>query len=41
MNTFNSNGPVHEGAKGIVWAATLSDNDPSGGFFCDGKAVPW
>jgi hypothetical protein len=23
--------PVHEGAKGIVWAATLSDNGPSGG----------
>jgi NAD(P)-dependent dehydrogenase (short-subunit alcohol dehydrogenase family) len=25
--------PVQEGAKGIVWAATLSDNGPSGGFF--------
>jgi NAD(P)-dependent dehydrogenase (short-subunit alcohol dehydrogenase family) len=25
--------PVHEGAKGIVWAATLSDNGLSGGFF--------
>ena len=33
--------PVHEGAKGIVWAATLPDDGPSGGFFCDGKAVPW
>ena len=33
--------PVHEGAKGIVWAATLSNGGPSGGFFCDGKAVPW
>ena len=33
--------PVREGAKGIVWAATLSDDGPSGGFFCDGKAVPW
>jgi NAD(P)-dependent dehydrogenase (short-subunit alcohol dehydrogenase family) len=32
---------VHEGAKGIVWAATLSDDGPSGGFFCDGKVVPW
>jgi NAD(P)-dependent dehydrogenase (short-subunit alcohol dehydrogenase family) len=32
---------VHEGAKGIVWAATLSDDGPSGGFFCDGKAIPW
>jgi hypothetical protein len=33
--------PVQEGARGIVWAATLSDDGPSGGFFCDGKAVPW
>ena len=33
--------PVQEGAKGIVWAATLSDDGPSGGFFCDGKVVPW
>ena len=33
--------PVHEGAKGIVWAAALPDDGPSGGFFCDGKVVPW
>ena len=33
--------PVHEGAKGIVWAATLPDDGHSGGFFCDGKVVPW
>jgi NAD(P)-dependent dehydrogenase (short-subunit alcohol dehydrogenase family) len=33
--------PVQEGAKGIVWAAILPDNGPSGGFFYDGKAVPW
>ena len=33
--------PVQEGAKGIVWAATLPDDGPSGGFFCDGKVVPW
>jgi NAD(P)-dependent dehydrogenase (short-subunit alcohol dehydrogenase family) len=32
--------PVQEGAKGIVWAATLSDDGSNGGFFCDGKAVP-
>ena len=25
--------PVQEGAKGIVWAATLPDDGPSGGFF--------
>jgi NAD(P)-dependent dehydrogenase (short-subunit alcohol dehydrogenase family) len=33
--------PVQEGAKAIVWAATLSDDGPSGGFFCDGKVLPW
>ena len=33
--------PVREGAKGIVWAATLPDNGPSGGFFYDGKPEPW
>jgi NAD(P)-dependent dehydrogenase (short-subunit alcohol dehydrogenase family) len=29
------------GARGIVWAATLPDNGPSGGFFYDGKPAPW
>ena len=33
--------PVEEGAKGIVWAATLPDNGPSGGFFYDGAPAPW
>ena len=33
--------PIGEGAKGIVWASTLPDNGPSGGFFYDGKPVPW
>lgn len=33
--------PVKEGAKGIVWAATLPDNGPTGGFFYDGKPEPW
>ena len=33
--------PIEEGAKGIVWAATLPDNGPSGGFFFDGKPSPW
>ena len=32
---------VAEGAEGIVWAATLPDNGPSGGFFRDRKALPW
>jgi len=33
--------PVVDGAKGIVWAATLPDDGPSGGFFRDGKPIPW
>ena len=33
--------PVEKGARGLVWAATLPDNGPSGGFFYDGKPVPW
>lgn len=32
---------VEEGAGGIVWAATLPQNGPSGGFFRDGKPLPW
>jgi NAD(P)-dependent dehydrogenase (short-subunit alcohol dehydrogenase family) len=30
-----------EGAAGIVWAATLPPDGPSGGFFRDGQALPW
>jgi NAD(P)-dependent dehydrogenase (short-subunit alcohol dehydrogenase family) len=30
-----------EGAAGIVWAATLPDSGPTGGFFRDGKPLPW
>jgi len=33
--------PVREGAAGIVWAATLPDNGPTGGFFRDTKPIPW
>jgi NAD(P)-dependent dehydrogenase (short-subunit alcohol dehydrogenase family) len=32
---------VEEGASGIVWAATLGDEAPSGGFFRDAEAIPW
>jgi len=32
---------VNEGAAGIVWAATLPDNGPTGGFFRDGEPLPW
>jgi len=33
--------PVSEGAAGIVWAATLPDEGPTGGFFRDGRALAW
>jgi NAD(P)-dependent dehydrogenase (short-subunit alcohol dehydrogenase family) len=32
---------VSEGAAGIVWAATLPGDGPTGGFFRDGKPLPW
>jgi NAD(P)-dependent dehydrogenase (short-subunit alcohol dehydrogenase family) len=33
--------PVEEGAASVVWAATLPDDGPTGGFFRDGRPVPW
>ncbi len=33
--------PVAEGAAGIVWAATLPDDGPTGGFFRDGRPLQW
>lgn len=32
---------VTEGAKGIVWAATLPSDGPSGEFFRHGQRIPW
>lgn len=33
--------PVSEGAAGVVWAATIPDTGPTGGFFRDGKPLGW
>ena len=33
--------PIEEGCRGIVWAATLPNNGPSGGFFYDGEPELW
>ncbi|NUT46037.1 MAG: SDR family NAD(P)-dependent oxidoreductase [Saccharothrix sp.] len=33
--------PVAQGAASVVWAATLPDDGPTGGFFRDGERVPW
>ncbi len=41
MGGANAPRSVSEGAAGIVWAATLPDDGPTGGFFEDGKPLPW
>jgi NAD(P)-dependent dehydrogenase (short-subunit alcohol dehydrogenase family) len=33
--------PVSEGAAGVVWAAQLPDDGPTGGFFRDGRPLAW
>lgn len=33
--------PVAEGAASVVWAATLPDDGPTGGFFRDGRPLAW
>ena len=33
--------PVAEGAASIIWAVDLPDDGPTGGFFRDGRPVPW
>jgi short chain dehydrogenase len=33
--------PVADGAAGIVWAATLPEDGPTGGFFRDGRSLSW
>ncbi|MCU7853032.1 MAG: SDR family oxidoreductase [Candidatus Thiodiazotropha sp. (ex Monitilora ramsayi)] len=32
---------IEQGAQGILWAATLPDDGPSGGFFRHGEAIEW
>jgi NAD(P)-dependent dehydrogenase (short-subunit alcohol dehydrogenase family) len=41
MGGQNANRSVEEGADGVVWAATLPNNGPSGGFFRDRRHVAW
>jgi NAD(P)-dependent dehydrogenase (short-subunit alcohol dehydrogenase family) len=41
MGGSNAPRSVEQGAKGIVWAATLPYDGPTGGFFRDGKRLPW
>jgi NAD(P)-dependent dehydrogenase (short-subunit alcohol dehydrogenase family) len=32
---------VETGGRSIVWGALIPDDGPTGGFFRDGKAIPW
>jgi NAD(P)-dependent dehydrogenase (short-subunit alcohol dehydrogenase family) len=41
MGGPNAERTLEEGASGIVWAATLPDDGPNGGFFRDGQPIPW
>lgn len=41
MGGQNANRTVEEGADGVVWAATLPNNGPSGCFFRDRRNVAW
>ncbi|MFF3020949.1 SDR family oxidoreductase [Streptomyces sp. NPDC057939] len=34
-------GSVDQGAAGVVWAATLPDSGPTGGFFREGEPLAW
>ena len=33
--------PVSEGAGSVMWGALLPDDGPTGGFYRDGRALPW
>ena len=33
--------PVADGAASVLWAVDLPDDGPTGGFFRDGRALPW
>ena len=33
--------PIPEGAAGVVWAALIPDDGPTGGWFRDGKPLSW
>jgi NAD(P)-dependent dehydrogenase (short-subunit alcohol dehydrogenase family) len=33
--------PVADGARSVTWACLLGDDGPTGGFFRDGRPLPW
>lgn len=32
---------VAEGAASVLWAVDLPDDGPTGGFYLDGRPIPW
>jgi NAD(P)-dependent dehydrogenase (short-subunit alcohol dehydrogenase family) len=41
MGGRNAPRSVEQGAASVLWAATLPKGGPTGGFFRDGKPLPW
>jgi NAD(P)-dependent dehydrogenase (short-subunit alcohol dehydrogenase family) len=41
MGGPDATGTVEQGARSVLWAVTLDDDGPSGGFFQNGKPLPW
>jgi NAD(P)-dependent dehydrogenase (short-subunit alcohol dehydrogenase family) len=41
MGGPNAPRSVEQGAASVLWAALLPDQGPTGGFFRDGKPLPW
>jgi NAD(P)-dependent dehydrogenase (short-subunit alcohol dehydrogenase family) len=41
MGGASASRSVEEGAAGVLWAARLGPDGPTGGFFRDGNPVPW
>jgi NAD(P)-dependent dehydrogenase (short-subunit alcohol dehydrogenase family) len=41
MGGLNAPRSVEEGAASVMWAATLPDDGPTGGFFRDGEPLAW
>jgi len=41
LGGLNAPRAVEQAAEAIAWLATLPDDGPTGGFFKDGKPIPW
>ncbi|MDQ3658845.1 MAG: SDR family oxidoreductase, partial [Actinomycetota bacterium] len=41
MGSSGAPRPVEDGADALVWAATLPNNGPTGGFFRDRRPIAW